>query len=116
MDSSALGYKKEKDVYECAARPFSKADRNGSDWTFQVRADKGYQKASGYLYEQKTPEDLKLAHDSPSTSATTECKYTCNGVNSAPLHYNSDAFLFVYAVITRRHTDVEFKTFKIMKY
>lgn len=115
MDSSALGCKKEKDVYEHAARPFSKADGNWSDWTFQIQADKGYQKASGYLYGQKTPENLKLAHDSPSTSATTQCMYTCNSVNSAPLRY-SDAFLFVYAVITRRHTDMEFKTFKITKY
>jgi len=38
------------DVYECADRPFSKADGNWSEWTCQVQADRGYQKASGYLY------------------------------------------------------------------
>lgn len=115
MDPSALGYKKEKDVYEYAARPFSKADGNWSDWTCQVQADKGYQKVSGYLYEHKTPVNLKLAHDSPSTSRATQCKYTCNGANSAPFCYHSDAFLFVYAVIRRRYTDMEFITFKIIQ-
>lgn len=114
MDYWALSYKKEKPVYEYATRPFGKADGNWSDWTCQVQADKGYQKANGYLYEHKTPENLKLAHDSPSTSGTTQCKYTRNGVNSAPLRYHSDAFLFVCAVVRRRHTITEFKTFKLL--
>jgi hypothetical protein len=97
MDSSALGYEKEKDMIEYATRSFSKADGNWSDWTCQVQTDKGYQKASGCLYEHKTPQNLKLTHDSPSTSRTTQCKYTCNGVYSAPFRYHSDAFLLVYA-------------------
>jgi len=61
---------------------------------------------------QKTSNWLMM----PSTSGMTQCKYTCNGVNSAPLRYHSDAFLFVYAAVRRRHTDMEFKTFKIIKY